>query len=143
MLDSDLAELYGVITGNLNKAVNRNIERFPSDFMFVLTREEREILRFQIGILRHGAHTKYLPRVFTQEGVAMLSGVLRSRTAAQVNVAIMRAFVRLKRLQAEVPEFASRMESAERKLDMHDTELGEHEARINEVLAAMRNKRLK
>lgn len=143
MLDSDLAELYGVITGNLNKAVNRNRERFPDDFMFVLSNEEYESLRFQFGILKRGAHAKYLPRVFTQEGVAMLSGVLRSRTAAQVHVAIMRAFVRLKTLQADMPDFARRIESAEKKLDTHDVELGEHEAQINEVLAAMRKKRLR
>jgi hypothetical protein len=87
MLDRDLAALYGVETGNLNKAVQRNLERFPADFMFQLTAEEAEALSFQFGSLKRGQHFKYLPRVFTQEGVAMLSSVLRSRRAVQVNVA--------------------------------------------------------
>lgn len=77
MLDRDLAELYGVTTGNLNKAVKRNIERFPEDFMFQLSQEEAEGLRFQFGSLKRGEHFKYLPYAFTENGVAMLSGVLR------------------------------------------------------------------
>jgi hypothetical protein len=92
MLDRDLAAMYGVTTGNLNKAVQRNRSRFPADFMFQLTTDEAS--RFQIGILKKGLHFKYLPCVFTQEGVAMLSGVLRSPRAEQVNIAIMRAFAR-------------------------------------------------
>ena len=79
MLDRDLAALYGVTTKNLNKAVNRNLDRFPGDFMFQLTREEYESLRFHFGTLKRGQHSKYLPYAFTQEGVAMLSGVLRSQ----------------------------------------------------------------
>jgi len=81
LLDRDLAAMYGVTTSNLNKAVRRNIGRFPADFMFQLTAEEAEALRFQIGILKKGHHFKHLPYVFTQEGVAMLSGVLRSPRA--------------------------------------------------------------
>ena len=73
MLDRDLAELYGVTTGNLNKAVKRNIDRFPNDFMFQLTAEEYKSLRFQNGILKKGQHSKYLPYAFTEQGVAMLS----------------------------------------------------------------------
>lgn len=82
MLDRDLAELYQVTTGNLNKAVKRNIKRFPSDFMFQLTTEEWELLKFQIGILKNGRgqHTKYLPYAFTEQGLAMLSGILSTRT---------------------------------------------------------------
>src|SRR3954468_19184526 len=76
MLDRDLAALYGVTTGNLNKAVQRNVDRFPPDFMFQLTADEAEALSFQFGSLKPGQHFKYLPRVFTQEGVSMLSGVL-------------------------------------------------------------------
>src|ERR1044071_8261909 len=76
LLDRDLAALYGVTTGNLNKAVRRNIERFPEDFMFELNREEAERLRFQFGSLKRGQHFKYLPRAFTEQGVAMLSTVL-------------------------------------------------------------------
>lgn len=82
MFDRDLAELYQVTTGNLNKAVKRNIKRFPSDFMFQLTTEEWELLKFQIGILKNGRgqHTKYLPYAFTEQGLAMLSGILSTRT---------------------------------------------------------------
>jgi hypothetical protein len=86
MLDRDLAALYGVETKNLNKAVWRNLDRFPADFMFQLTEDEADCLRFQIGTLKRGQHFKYLPRVFTQEGVAMLSSVLRSPRAVQVNI---------------------------------------------------------
>ncbi len=95
MLDKDLAELYQVTTGNLNKAVKRNIKRFPPDFMFQLTKEEWESLRFQFGSLKtgRGEHTKYLPFAFTEQGLAMLSGILNSDIAIYVNIAIMRAFV--------------------------------------------------
>ncbi len=105
MLDRDLAELYQVTTGNLNKAVKRNIKRFPSDFMFQLTADEWEALRFQIGILEagRGKHTKYLPYAFTEQGLAMLSGILNSDTAIQVNINIMRAFVAARELIANPP----------------------------------------
>ncbi len=104
MLDKDLAELYHVTTGNLNKAVKRNIRRFPSDFMFQLTKEEWDSLRFQIGILEvgRGKYTKYLPHAFTEQGLAMLSGVLNSDIAIDVNISIMRAFVSLRRVAAVV-----------------------------------------
>lgn len=102
MLDKDLADLYHVTTGNLNKAVKRNIRRFPSDFMFQLTKEEWDSLRFQFGIIEsgRGKYTKYLPHAFTEEGVAMLSGVLHSEIAIDVNISIMRAFVALRKLPA-------------------------------------------
>ena len=95
MLDRDLAELYQVTTGNLNKAVKRNIRRFPPDFMFQLTKEEWDSLRFQIGILEvgRGKYTKFLPHAFTEQGLAMLSGVLNSDIAIDVNISIMRAFI--------------------------------------------------
>ena len=86
ILDKDLAHLYGVTTGNLNKAVKRNNERFPEDFMFQLTNAEGDSLRFQIGSLKRGQHLKYLPYAFTEQGVAMLSSVLKSPRAIQVNV---------------------------------------------------------
>src|SRR6184192_216136 len=90
LLDSDLAALYGVTTGNLNKAVKRNIDRFPNDFMFQLTAEDVESLRFQNGISSSSyGGRRYLPYAFTEQGVAMLSSVLRSKQAIQVNVAIM------------------------------------------------------
>ena len=105
MLDKDLAELYGVTTGNLNKAVKRNIRRFPPDFMFLLTKEEWDSLRFQIGIIEtgRGKYTKYLPHAFTEQGLAMLSGVLTSDIAIGVNISIMRAFVAFRRMSAALP----------------------------------------
>ena len=138
MLDVDLAGLYGVTTGNLNKAVGRNINRFPYDFMLTLTPKEYQILRFQVGSLRWGAHSKYSPRVFTQEGVAMLSGVLNSPRAVQVNIASMRAFVRLRSAGVASQELAERTHKLERTQASHERELGEHAVQIHEVCAAMR-----
>ena len=123
MLDRDLAALYGVTTGNLNKAVERNAERFPPDFMFQLTADEAEALRFQFGSLKRGQHFKYLPQVFTQEGVAMLSSVLRSPRAVQVNIAIMRVFVRLRATLALHKELAHKLAELERKIEGHDTSI--------------------
>ena len=106
MLDRDLAELYGVTTGNLNKAVKRNIRRFPCDFMFQLTKEEWDSLRFQIGILEvgRGQYTKFLPHAFTEQGLAMLSCILNSDIAIDVNITIMRAFVSLRQVGAIVKQ---------------------------------------
>jgi hypothetical protein len=114
LLDSDLAALYQVTTGNLNKAVKRNQERFPEDFMFRLSREETESLIFQNGIPngRRGG-TRFLPYAFTEQGVAMLSGVLTSKRAVEVNVAIMRTFVRLRQLLASHEELARRLDQLE------------------------------
>src|SRR3989338_1031967 len=123
MVDRDLAALYGVETGNLNKAVKRNIERFPDDFIFQLTDEEANCLSFQIGSLKRGRHFKYLPYAFTQEGVAMLSGVLHSPRAVQVNIAIMRAFVRLREFIATHKELAQQLKELERKVNKHDKEI--------------------
>jgi hypothetical protein len=97
MLDEDLAELYGVTTGNLNKAVKRNISRFPDDFMFQITKEEFDILLFQIGISSWGGR-RTPPYAFTEQGVAMLSGVLNSERAIQVNIQIMRVFTRVREI---------------------------------------------
>ena len=97
MLDEDLAKLYGVITGNLNQAVNRNIARFPDDFMFQLTKEEFDNLIFQNGISSWGGRRK-LPYAFTEQGVAMLSGVLKSERAIKVNIQIMRVFTKIREL---------------------------------------------
>ena len=123
MLDRDLAALYGVTTGNLNKAVQRNPERFPPDFMFQLTADEAAALRFQFGSLKRGQHFKYLPQVFTQEGVAMLSSVLRSPRAVQVNIAIMRVFVRLRETLTLHKELAHKLAELERKIEGHDTNI--------------------
>ena len=120
MLDRDLARLYDVETKALNRAVQRNLDRFPADFMFQLAEEEYDSLRFQFGTLKRGQHSKYLPYVFTQEGVAMLSGVLRSPRAVLVNVAIMRAFVRLRETLSLHKELAHKLADLERKIENHD-----------------------
>jgi phage regulator Rha-like protein len=117
MLDSHLAELYGVETKVLKRAVRRNIDRFPHDFMLELTREEYEILRSQFGTLRWGEHAKYLPYVFTEQGVAMLSSVLNSKRAVQVNIEIMRAFVRLREILSTHKDLARKLEELEKKYD--------------------------
>lgn len=114
MLDRDLAGLYGVSTGNLNKAVTRNLDRFPKDFMFQLTKDEFNNLIFQFGTSSWGGIRK-LPRVFTEQGVAMLSSVLKSKRAIQVNVEIMRAFVRLRQLLASHAALAGKLEALEKK----------------------------
>ena len=122
MLDKDLAELYQVTTGNLNKAVKRNIKRFPPDFMFQLTDEEWEALRFQNGIIKKGGrgeHTKYLPHAFTEQGLAMLSGLLNSDIAIQVNINIMRAFVAVRQMIALPPS----QTFAELKKDVADLKI--------------------
>ena len=117
ILDRDLAQLYGVTTGNLNKAVKRNLDRFPNDFMFPLTKEEYESLRFQFGIFKKGQHSKYLPYAFTEQGVAMLSSVLRSKQAVQVNIEIMRAFVRLRQMLSAHKDLERKLIALEKKYD--------------------------
>jgi hypothetical protein len=122
LLDSDLAHLYGVDTKTLNQAVKRNLPRFPDDFMFQLTTEEADALRSQIVTLKtgRGQHRKYLPYAFTEQGVAMLSSVLRSERAVQVNIEIMRAFVRIRKILATNAELARRLDEVERRVGTHD-----------------------
>jgi hypothetical protein len=119
MLDADLASLYGVETRVLVQAVRRNLGRFPEDFMFQLSKEEVDFLRSQIVTLKRGRgqHSKYLPYVFTEQGVAMLSSVLRSPRAIQVNIEIMRAFVRLRQMLASHAELARKLDALEQKYD--------------------------
>ena len=116
MLDADLAELYGVETGALKRAVKRNRERFPEDFMFQLTFQEVGILRCQIGISSWGGR-RFLPYAFTEQGVAMLSSVLKSKRAVQVNIEIMRAFVKLRELLASHKDLALKLAEMEKKYD--------------------------
>lgn len=128
MLSTHLAELYGVQAKVLLQAVKRNLERFPSDFMFQLTWHEAKALRSQRvtlkeGASRRGQHLKYLPYAFTQEGVAMLSSVLRSPQAVQVNIAIMRAFVRLKEILSTHKELALKLSQLEGRIEKHDDEI--------------------
>ena len=116
MLDADLAVLYGVETKAFNRAVTRNMERFPDDFMFRLTKKEDEDLRYHFGTSRWGGR-RYLPYAFTEQGVAMLSSVLRSKRAIQVNIAIMRAFVQLRELITSNKGLARRLNELEKKYD--------------------------
>ncbi len=118
MLDEDLARLYGVETGALIRAVQRNVARFPIDFMFQLSEQEVIALKCQIGISKKGrGGRRYLPYAFTEQGLAMLSGVLNSPRAVAVNIEIMRAFVRLRTLISSHEVLAQRLESLERKYD--------------------------
>ncbi len=119
MIDSDLAELYGVSTSRLNEQVRRNIDRFPNDFMFQLTDPEFSDLKSQIATSSWGGRRK-LPLVFTEQGVSMLSSVLRSKQAVQVNIAIMRAFVQLREMLSTHKELAYKLEELERKVGIHD-----------------------
>jgi len=122
MLDKDLATLYGVTTGNLNKAVSRNIDRFPDDFMIQLTDEEFKNLIFQFGISSWGG-TRKLSRVFTEQGIAMLSSVLKSKRAIHVNIAIMRVFVKLKEILSTHKELSGKLTELENKIERHDEEI--------------------
>jgi hypothetical protein len=116
ILDADIATLYGVETKALVRAVKRNLDRFPEDFMFHLTQEEISNLRYQFGTSSWGGR-RYLPYAFTEQGVAMLSGVLRSEQAVRVNVEIMRTFVRLRRMINEQAELARKLDDLEERYD--------------------------
>ncbi|RJQ48975.1 MAG: ORF6N domain-containing protein [Nitrospiraceae bacterium] len=116
MLDKDLAALYGVETKMLNRAVKRNWERFPDDFLFQLTKEEVENLRFHFGTSSWGGQ-RYLPYVFTENGIAMLSSVLTSKRAVQVNIQIMRTFTKIREMLASNTELAKKIEALEKKYD--------------------------
>ncbi len=117
MLDTDLAELYDVETKALNQAVKRNRGRFPADFMFQLTWEEAEKSRSQIVTLKLGENVKYRPYAFTEQGVAMLSSVLRSERAVLVNIEIMRAFVQLRQMLSSHADLARKLAALEKKYD--------------------------
>ena len=141
ILDKDLAELYGVEVSQLNRQVKRNIERFPDDFMFQLTREECS--RCQIGILNgnRGSNIKYLPYAFTENGVAMLSGLLRSSRAIAANIQIMRAFNAMRRALASIAPLLSRIEATERRqLKLEDSQV-RNEERFKLILDAMQDKK--
>ena len=118
MLDKDLAQLYGVETKALKRAVKRNVDRFPDDFMFQLNKEEYdELLRYQFGTLKRGQHSKYLPYAFTENGVAMLSSVLNSERAIKVNIQIMRTFTRLREMLMTHKDLKEKIEAMEKKYD--------------------------
>jgi hypothetical protein len=132
MLDEDLADLYGVETRVLVQQVKRNAKRFPGDFMFQLTSAEAEVLRSQIVISNEGrGGRRYAPYVFTEQGIAMLSGVLRSDRAIAVNIEIMRTFVELRRVASSYVAIEKRLEEIER-------ELGGHDEQLNQIFATLR-----
>ena len=138
LLDNDLAELYGVATGQLIRQVTRNLSRFPEDFMFRLNTDELEALTFQIGTSkptgRGGRRT--LPYAFTEQGVAMLSSVLNSDRAIEVNIAIMRAFVKLREVLATHKDLARKLEEIERHLGQHDEDFRIVFDAIRQLMAA-------
>jgi hypothetical protein len=116
MIDADLADLYQVTTGNLNLVVRRHLDRFPEDFMFQLNRKEFETLRFQSVISNRGGR-RYMPYVFTEHGVAMLSSVLSSQRAVQMNILIIRAFIKLREMLATHKDLARKLDEMEKKYD--------------------------
>ncbi len=124
MIDSDLAELYGVETKNLNRAVKRNKERFPGDFMFQLSKEEFENLRFHFGTSSSGGR-RYKPYLFTEQGVSMLSSVLKSKKAVSINIAIMRVFVKIRRMAGSYKDLARKIERLEKSQEMQGKRFGE------------------
>lgn len=141
MIDKDLANLYGVETFNLNKAVKRNLSRFPQDFMFQLNKKEFKNLIFQNGISsvqvgnKDWGGTRKLPYAFTEQGVAMLSSVLHSERAVQVNILIMRAFVKLREILSTHKELAQKLKDLELKLETHDEQITAIFEAINQLLA--------
>ncbi len=156
MLDRDLAELYGVPTKALNQAVKRNIERFPGRFMFQLAKDEVSALRSQIVTLnvgtslrsqivtlnrRQGQHLKYMPYAFTEQGIAMLSAVLKSETAVAVSIRIMDVFVAMRRTLATLAPLLSRIEATERRQLKQEDAQARNEERFKLILDAMQDKR--
>jgi len=138
ILDADLAELYGVETKMLVRAVKRNINRFPTDFMFQLSKEEFDNLRFHFGTSSDWGGRRYPPYAFTEQGVAMLSSVLRSQRAIQVNIEIMRAFIRLRKMLASHVELARKLDALEKKYDAQFKQVFEA---IRRLMAAPEPKR--
>jgi len=147
LIDKDLAALYETETKALNLAVKRNIKRFPEDFMFQLTQEEWDSIRFQVETLEtgeslrlqnetlktgRGRHTKYLPYAFTEQGVAMLSGILNSDKAINMNIAIMRAFVEVRRIIYQQNDIKLQLQAIKDRI-------GEHDVQLNQIYDAMEN----
>jgi hypothetical protein len=136
ILDADLARFYDVQTRDLNKAVSRNLDRFPDDFAFMLTLEETRALMFQPGTSKPGRGGVRKPaRVFTEQGVAMLASVLRSKRAVAVSIAIVRAFVQLRELLATHRQLAAKLAELERKIEGHDTAIANLFEAIRQLLA--------
>ncbi|MFA6002529.1 MAG: ORF6N domain-containing protein [Elusimicrobiota bacterium] len=136
MLSTDLAELYGVPPRALIQAVKRNSERFPQDFMFQLTIAEADRSRSQIVTLKRGQNIKHPPYAFTEQGVAMLSSVLRSQRAIQVNIAIMRTFVALRGLLSLRKDLSFKLARLEKRIEGHDTEIQNIFEALRELMTA-------
>jgi ORF6N domain-containing protein len=135
ILDADLAELYGVAVKRLNQQVNRNRERFPSDFMFQLTAEERDSLRLQIATPNEGrGGRRYLPYAFTEHGAIMAATVLNSQRAVEMSVFVVRAFVRLREMLASNRELAAKIDELEHRLETHDTAIQDLLDAIKELM---------
>lgn len=147
MIDKDLAVLYEIETKRLTEAAKRNIKRFPIDFMFQLTKDEWESIRFQVEALEtdnslrpqiatlkkgRGQHSKYLPLAFTEQGVAMLSGILNSDKAIAMNIAIMRAFVEIRRVLIQETDLREQLKQIKERI-------GEHDIQLNQLYDAMEN----
>ncbi|MBU2622265.1 MAG: ORF6N domain-containing protein [Proteobacteria bacterium] len=143
MLDTDLAALYGVQTKVLNQAVKRNERRFPSDFVFFLTKEEKDELVTNCDRLRRMRHSSALPRAFTEQGVAMLSSVLNSERAVDVNIEIMRAFIRLRVLLSAQKELAGKLSELEKQLEGHDEKIKVIFQAIRQLMTSPENPRKK
>ncbi len=132
MLDFDLAELYGVDTKRLKEAVRRNMLRFPSDFMFQLTKEEFESLRTQFATSNQRGGTRYMPFAFTEQGIAMLSGILNSDKAIKMNIAIMRAFVDVRKFAIQYGDLLEQLKELRERV-------GNHDAQLNQIYDAIEN----
>ncbi|MFH0764194.1 MAG: ORF6N domain-containing protein [Candidatus Omnitrophota bacterium] len=135
MLSMDLAKLYGVLPKRLNEQVKRNMKRFPDDFMFQLNDDEYEILKSQIATSRWGGMRRANPYAFTEQGVAMLSSVLNSERAIQVNIVIMRAFVKLRQILSTHRELAHKLNELERKVEKHDADIQSIFEAIRQLMA--------
>ena len=142
MIDQDLAGLYAVETKQLKRAVRRNLDRFPSDFMFELTREEYNSLRSQFGTSSWGG-TRYLPMAFTEQGVAMLSSVLNSKRAIEMNIAIMRAFVQLRKTTSSQKQLDRKLQEIEARLEDHDESIDAIFEAIHQLMRPPEKKRRK
>lgn len=142
LLDSDLAELYGVKTRVLNQAVRRNLERFPKDFMFQLTKEEYRSLRSQFVTLKpgRGRHRKYLPYAFTEHGAVMLASVLNSPIAIRMSIFVVRAFVRLREILSTHKELARKLIELEQRIAQHDETIQSIFAVIKKLMAPPKQK---
>ncbi|MEO5641970.1 MAG: ORF6N domain-containing protein [Bacteroidia bacterium] len=134
MIDRDLAELYVVETKQLKRQVNRNIDRFPQDFMFQITKEELESLRSQFGTLKRGEHTKFLPFAFTEQGVAMLSSVLSSKQAIAVNIQIIRVFTRMREIVSSNREVLIKLEQLEASVNTNRDDIEEIFSALQKLL---------